>query len=101
MDAVRAINDFATHGVTPDLTIYLDVSIEVGRARIVNNARNQNRLDQETMLFHEKTIAGYHEIMKREPERFCVIDADQPLEAVVQATYDALHTFISARYETK
>lgn len=41
------------------MTIYLNVSAEVGRERIIKNSRDQNRLDQEDLKFHEKVIEGY------------------------------------------
>ena len=45
--------NFAINGLYPDLTIYLDVDAEIGRQRIKNN-REQNRLDKEDKVFHEK-----------------------------------------------
>ncbi|HDP4296528.1 TPA: dTMP kinase, partial [Staphylococcus aureus] len=60
IEEVKALNEFAINGLYPDLTIYLDVSAEVGRERILSNQRDQNRLDQEDIDFHEKVIEGYH-----------------------------------------
>ena len=59
VEEVRALNEFAINGLYPDLTIYLNVSAEVGRERIIKNSRDQNRLDQEDLKFHEKVIEGY------------------------------------------
>lgn len=56
IEEVKKLNDFAINGLYPDLTIYLDITPEVGRNRILQNQRNQNRLDKEDMAFHEKVI---------------------------------------------
>ncbi|MDN8806959.1 dTMP kinase, partial [Staphylococcus aureus] len=63
IEEVKSINEFAINGLYPDLTIYLDVSVEVGRERILKNQRNQNRLDQEDVKFHEKVVEGYKKII--------------------------------------
>ncbi len=69
VEEVRALNQFAINGLYPDLTIYLNVSAEVGRERIIKNSRDQNRLDQEDLKFHE-VIEGYQEIIHNESQRF-------------------------------
>lgn len=55
---VKSINEFAIDGLYPDITIYLDVSVDIGRKRILKNQRVQNRLDQESVNFHEKVVEG-------------------------------------------
>ena len=42
------------------------------------------------MLFHERVIEGYQHIIKQDPTRFAVIDASQPIEAVVDASVKAI-----------
>ena len=94
IEEVKALNEFAINGLYPDLTIYLDVSAEVGRERILSNQRDQNRLDQEDIDFHEKVIEGYHQVIHNEPERFVQIDADQSIEEVVLATYQSIIKYL-------
>ncbi|CAL27036.1 dTMP kinase [Staphylococcus carnosus] len=94
VEEVRAINEFAINGLYPDLTIYLDITAETGRERIENNDRNMNRLDHESIAFHQRVIKGYHDLIDKEPERFKVIDANQELEAVVEDTYTAIKMFL-------
>ena len=93
VDEVRAINEFAINGLYPDLTIYLDITAETGRQRIESNARNMNRLDHESIAFHQRVIKGYKDLIAQEPNRFKVIDANQDLETVVDATYSAIKDF--------
>ena len=94
MKEVEAINAFAINHVYPDLTVYLDVSVEVGQARIQQNQRSQNRLDRETRQFHEKVIEGYQQIIQRDSARFAVVDADQEIDTVVATTYDAIIKYL-------
>lgn len=94
IEEVKFINEFAINGLYPDLTIYLDVSVEVGRERILKNQRNQNRLDQEDVKFHEKVVEGYKKIIHNESERFIVINADQSIDKVVKTTYESITNYL-------
>ena len=94
IEEVKSINEFAINGLYPDLTIYLDVSVEVGRERILKNQRNQNRLDQEDVKFHEKVVECYKKIIHNESERFIVINADQSIDKVVNATYESITNYL-------
>lgn len=94
IEEVKALNEFAINGLYPDLTIYLDVSAEVGRERILSNQRDQNRLDQEDIDFHEKVIEGYNQVIHNEPERFVQIDADQSIDKVVLAAYQSIIKYL-------
>lgn len=79
------INDFATDGVQPDLTLYIDVPAEVGLRRIQKGmgTREFNRLDQEKQSFHDKVRAGYLNIARENPTRIVTIDGTQTPEEVV------------------
>ena len=94
IEEVKSINEFAINGLYPDLTIYLDVSVEVGRERILKNQRNQNRLDQEDVKFHEKVVEGYKKIIHNESERFIVINAGQSIDKVVKTTYESITNYL-------
>lgn len=79
------INDFATDGVQPDLTLYIDVPAEVGLRRIQKGmgTREFNRLDQEKQSFHDKVRVGYLNIARENPTRIVTIDGTQTPEEVV------------------
>lgn len=83
---VFQINQFATEGLLPDLTIFVDIHPEVGLKRIVNNRRNQNRLDLENINFHHLVHEGYQEVVKMFPDRFRVINGEQDVESVKKDT---------------
>lgn len=94
IEEVKKINEFAINGLYPDLTIYLDIDAEVGRERILKNQRSQNRLDKETLTFHQKVIEGYKTLIKTNPERFKVINATQNIESVVSDTYEIILSYL-------
>lgn len=85
IEEVRSINNFATGGRTPDLTFYLDVEPEVGLSRIAaNQDREVNRLDLESLSFHQKVREGYQLVTQSDPERIVVLDANRPIHMVEQ-----------------
>lgn len=82
LDDIRALVKYATGGLTPDLTILLDLDVEVGLNRKTQNAAEWNRLDAYTVEFHKRVRTGYLEMVKAEPQRWVVVDAGQVWEAV-------------------
>jgi dTMP kinase len=76
LESLREIIDYATGGLKPDLTLLLDIDPEIGLRRR-NQAGNLNRLDALDLAFHRRVRAGYHALVREEPERWVVIDADQ------------------------
>lgn len=88
-EGIREINQFATEGIEPNVTLYIDVPAEVGIQRIHANLdeREYNRLDQEKLAFHEKVRAGYLQLAKANPERIVVVDGTMSRESVAEACY--------------
>jgi len=85
LDILRRITAFATGGLVPDLTIYLDIPIEEGlRRKATGEAREWNRMEAQTLAFHRRVREGYLEMAAAEPDRWLVVDASQPI-ADVQA----------------
>ena len=81
LENILKINSFALDHL-PDLTIFIDVKPEVALKRLSLRDKT-DRLDLETIDFHNKVYEGYHEALKLYPERFVVIDGNQPLNDVV------------------
>lgn len=86
---VRQINDFAIEGHYPDLTLYLDVEASVGLGRINKGRKKEelDRLDKESLAFHEKVRAAYLDLLEEEPNRIKKIDASESIENVVNNCY--------------
>ena len=98
LTALRTITDFAVQGLIPDLTLYLDVSPEVGLQRRALSGEAMNRLDREALAFHERVRAGYLELVAGEPSRWRIIDAQRPPEDVQQALRTLLAGYLTANY---
>ncbi|MBO8157645.1 MAG: dTMP kinase [Bacillaceae bacterium] len=95
MDEVFRINQFAIQDCMPDLTFLLDLPPEKGLKRITNNEdREQNRLDLEALTFHQKVYEAYEMLADQFPERIKKINADRPVNLVVDECYQALSSFL-------
>lgn len=94
IEEVYNINMYATSGFLPDLTIYIDIPVELGLSRIKDNNRDVNRLDLEKVSFHNKVREGYLKIAKMYPERIKVVDGngtrDEVFERVKKVLKEAL-----------
>jgi dTMP kinase len=83
LEQVRALVKYATGGLVPDLTILLDLDVEVGLGRKKKD-NEWNRLDAYTVEFHKRVRAGYLKMAEAEPGRWVVVNAEQPWESVQQ-----------------
>lgn len=91
IDAIDWLNEFATDGLKPDLTLYFDIEVEEGLARIAANSdREVNRLDMEGLDLHRKVRQGYLTLIEREGDRIEKIDASLPLDQVIENTQQLL-----------
>lgn len=87
---VWEMNQFATGGLMPDFTIYLDIPVEVGIERIQEHRQNEvNRLDGEQIEFYQRIRQAYLRLYRKNPERITLIDANQPLKKVVTDVEEA------------
>lgn len=81
VDDLRAIQRFATDGLVPDLTILLDLPVEIGLARKASAEENRFEVGFD-VDFHERVRAGYLALAAAEPDRFVVVDAARDEDAV-------------------
>lgn len=79
---LERINEPATDGLVPDLTIILNFCAEDGMDRINKSGRGIDRIERETREFHQRVGAGYLALASRDPARYRVIDANRPAEQV-------------------
>ena len=91
---VTAINRSATQGLSPDLTILLDVPVEAGLAR--KQDKKPDRFETEDLSFHRRVREGYLKLAKAEPERFLVIDTNQDKEAVAGIIWQRVTQLIAS-----
>ena len=91
IDNILALNQYATDGFYPDLTLLFDIDPRIGMQRIAaNNNREVNRLDLEKIDFHDNVRKTFLELAERFKDRFVVLDASKPFDQVVQDAYHAI-----------
>ncbi|WP_417364243.1 dTMP kinase [Glutamicibacter arilaitensis] len=91
--AVASINDFATGGLKPDVTIILDISAEHGRARRIaasGGVEDSDRLEAEPDDFHERIRNAFLELAAQDPQRYLVLDATASVEQLHQSIVEHL-----------
>ncbi|HIX01412.1 MAG TPA: dTMP kinase [Candidatus Ligilactobacillus excrementigallinarum] len=98
MQKIAAINEFATDGLTPDLTIYFEVEPQVGLARIQQNRQDEvNRLDEEQIDFYERVHSGYLKLAQENPNRIKVVDASRSIEEVKAEVLAIIKEFLGLK----
>ncbi len=80
MDEMRRLQEFATNGLWPDLTLLIDVPVEVGLERTRRRAEWNRFEDTEEVAFFEKVRAAYLRLADAEPERFALVDGSVSVE---------------------
>jgi dTMP kinase len=91
LDRIRAVAVLATGGLRPDLTLFFDLPLEIGLARVVRRG-GRDRLESEVREFHERVRNGYLELAAQEPDRWIRIDAsgsEADVEARTRAAVEA------------
>jgi dTMP kinase len=91
MKEIALINEFATEGLEPDFTLYLDVDSDTGLRRIQNHRKKDiDRLDLEGLEFHQRVRHAYLKLAEENPVRIHRIDAKMSLQEVVESSYSAI-----------
>ena len=92
LEIVKKINQAATQGVKPDLTILLDMPSEEGLSR--KKARKRDRFEKETLAYHQKVRQGYLKLAASEPKRWLVIDASQSKAKVAEVIWQRVNKLL-------
>ncbi len=89
MDQLVSVISFATATLRPDLTLLLDVPVEVGLAR--KHAQEQsNRFEAETLAFHARVRAAYRTLAAAEPDRWRCLDGAASVDHLADEIWDAV-----------
>jgi thymidylate kinase len=85
---LQSLNEMATGGLWPDLTILLDIDPRVGlarsHARLSQENSGEDRFEKEALQFHQNVRQGYLRLAQEHPKRFFVLDATLSVEALHQ-----------------
>jgi len=86
---VEQFNQIATNGLTPDLTIWLNLDVRIGLQRVKLRGES-DRFEKAALEFHQRVHQGYQALAIRQPQTFITIEANQPQALVTQAIQQAL-----------
>jgi dTMP kinase len=84
MHALATVISFATAGLQPDMTILLDLPVEVGLARKTSQPAGWNRFEAEAIAFHSRVRDGYHMLAREEPHRWHCFDGCRPADELAE-----------------
>lgn len=87
---LKNLLDFSTGGLYPDLTILLDLNVEVGLERRKQSGGEWNRLDAYALAFHKRVREGYLSLLANEPQRWRIVDAAQSFDDVQTALREVI-----------
>lgn len=97
LDMVQRIQAFATGGLIPDLTFYLDLDVEEGLRRRLTGRAEWNRLDDQELDFHRRVREGYTRLIAADTSgRWCVINAARPVEEIHADIWRIVEEFLNA-----
>jgi dTMP kinase len=87
-ERVLELDRIACHGLVPDLTICVDIDTETGLARALSRGGVETRLEEQAVEFHRKARDAYHELARRDPQRFRLIDGRGTPEEIAAKVWD-------------
>jgi dTMP kinase len=90
MHALASVISFATAGLQPDVTILLDLPVEIGLARKHTQQAGWNRFEAEALAFHSRVRDGYRALAQREPERWQCYDGLQSPDRLSEEIWRAI-----------
>ena len=86
MQAIADLNHFATGGLQPDLTFWIDLPVEIGferaRSRQAESAHKIDRMETQARNFYDAVRAAYAQLARENPKRIIRIDGEQPIDKI-------------------
>lgn len=95
-DAVRSINEWATSGLQPDLTVLLDVHPADGRSRRTAGDAAEDRLESEADEFHARIRQAFLDLAASRPESYLVLEAQQSVDELAARILDRVNQLLAA-----
>ncbi|WP_214829940.1 dTMP kinase [Exiguobacterium algae] len=88
MDQIESLNEWATSGITPDVTFLFDLTPQRAQERMKDRGQ-LDRIESRDQAFHQRVYEGFHALLNKYPERMILIDADQSVECIHDEVLDA------------
>lgn len=93
-DTIEQLNQLAINGAIPDLTILLDIPLELGMKRRTKSLKAKDRLDLQQHQFYERVYEGYKEEVRKYPKRFVIVNASGSIEEVSLNIWKVVQGFL-------
>ncbi len=94
MEKVKQLNDFAIQGQLPQLTLYLDVPVEIGLQRVKKLGAGFDRLEGQELAFHQRVREAYLKLVEENEDRIALVDATQPIDDVVAKCFAKIQQLV-------
>lgn len=94
MEKVKQLNDFAIQGQLPQLTLYLDVPVEIGLQRVKKLGAGFDRLEGQELAFHQRVREAYLKLVEENEDRIALVDATQSIDDVVAKCFAKIQQLV-------
>ncbi|WP_157743346.1 dTMP kinase [Micromonospora coriariae] len=84
VDEVSWLSSWATGGLKPDLVVLLDVEPQTGLSRVASRSAGVDRLEAESIAFHERVRYAFLDLAAADPKRYLVLDGSRPAEEITR-----------------
>ena len=95
VENVQELNEWALRGLTPDLTVLLDVDTSVAESRRTDRGLAADRMEGEDRIFHTVVNQAFRGLAATAPERYLVLAADQPVQVITDRILERLTEVLS------
>jgi dTMP kinase len=99
LDTIQSLNRMATGGLESDVTLWLDVDVEIGLSRVKSRSKSDatpqglDRLERDTLEFHRRVQQGYQKLARDYPKRIYRVDASLSVDLVQSQIQKVLSSF--------
>jgi dTMP kinase len=91
---VSWLSSWATGGLKPDLVVLLDVEPRTGLSRVESRNQGADRLEAESIAFHERVRYAFLDLAAADPKRYLVLDASRPADEIAEAVARRVNEFL-------
>ncbi|HEX6968834.1 MAG TPA: dTMP kinase [Micromonosporaceae bacterium] len=96
IDEISWLSNWATGGLKPDLVVLLDIEPAVGLRRAASRGEKADRLEQESVAFHERVRLAFLDLAAADPRRYLVLDASRPAKTISAAVIERVTAMLAA-----
>lgn len=94
VDEVSWLSSWATGGLKPDLVVLLDVDPHTGLSRVASRNQGTDRLEAESVAFHERVRYAFLDLAANDPKRYLVLDASRPADEITALVARRVEEFL-------